>query len=60
MGEEKGASGWAARRQPKGNPIAKSLSNPHLRKQVVPSKKTYDRNKNKVNKENTHDQDQDI
>ena len=58
MGEEKGASGWAARRQPKGNPSAKSLSNPHLRKQVVPSKKAYDRNK--VNKENIYDKDQDI
>ena len=44
----------------KGNPVAKSLRSQHLRKQVVPSKKAYDRNRNKVNKENTHDQDQDI
>jgi hypothetical protein len=57
MGEEK-SLGRLHSRRPKGNPIAKSLSSQHLRKQVVPSKKAY--NRNKVNKENKHDQDQDI
>ena len=42
----------------KGNPVAKSLRSQHLRKQVVPSKKAY--NRNKVNKENIYDKDQDI